>query len=149
MNDVEMIKKFVCPGCASGMDTTCGHYKPIEWGEAAGCRNHVVGTMSPQIGSFAIGLPTGFNRAGHMPLAKEWTDKHNQMWILCWPKDSGFLPEWDKFNVPVWAMEKDGFLFVRTYRPRINETCVDVIEEGSLDFVPQAINVGEFYDEIE
>jgi len=108
-----------------------------------------MGTVTPQIGSFALGLPRGFDRVGHMSHAKKRTDKHNTMWILCWPKDGGNRPHWDNCNVPVWALEKDGFLFVRTYRPRINENCVDVIEGGTLDLVPQAINVGEFYDEID
>ena len=53
---------------------------------------------------------------------------------------------WDKFNIPVWAMVKDGFLFVRTYAPRTNQTFVDAIEGGTLELVPQAIDVSKFYD---
>jgi len=147
MDAVAMIEKFVCPGCVCGMDTKCGKYEGLDYGDAAGCKNHVVGTFGMATGSFALGLPKGFNRAGHMPMPKNATDKHNRMWILCWPGEK--RPEFDNFNVPVWALEMDGFLFVRTYRPRINETCVEVIEGGKLDLVPQAINVGEFHDQID
>lgn len=56
---------------------------------------------------------------------------------------------WSRFNVAVWAMERDGFLFVRTYMPRVDVTVVDVIEGGTLALVPDAVNVGEFVDEID
>jgi len=46
-------------------------------------------------------------------------------------------------------MVKDGFLFVRTYSPRINHCSIDVIEAGDLDMVPEAIDVGKFIDEID
>ena len=44
---------------------------------------------------------------------------------------------------------QDGFLFVRTYSPRTNQTFVDVIEEGALSLVPQAIDVSKFYEEMD
>lgn len=52
-------------------------------------------------------------------------------------------------NVAVWAMEKDGFLFVRTYIPRINVGFVDVVDGGTMDMVPNAINASEFYEDID
>jgi hypothetical protein len=148
MTEQEMIEKFVCSGCVGGMDTTCGQFKDLE-NDAAGCQNHVVGTSILGLGNFALGLPKGFNRAGWRPQAKSVSDHLNTMFILCWSKESEKKPEWDNLNVPVWALEKDGFLFVRTFSPRINETRVEVIEGGTLDLVPGAINVGAFYDEID
>lgn len=62
---------------------------------------------------------------------------------------SGTKPEWDRLNVPVWAMVDDGFLFVRTFAPRVNMSWVDVIEGGDLSMVPNAINVGAFVGEID
>jgi len=46
-------------------------------------------------------------------------------------------------------MEQDGFLFVRTYCPRIDDSYVDIIENGTLLMTPDAINVSEFYNEID
>jgi hypothetical protein len=69
------------------------------------------------------------------------------MFIRLWV--SGTAPDWDRFNVPVWAMEKDGFLFVRTFAPRLDEGSVDVIEGGTLKMVPQAIDISPFIDEMD
>jgi hypothetical protein len=82
------------------------------------------------------------------------------MTIRLWPKtETGEIThmDWDQFNVPVWAMEGGksgdpdhaGFLFVRTYSPRVNRMAVDVIEGGTLELVPNAIDVGKFYDKID
>lgn len=46
-------------------------------------------------------------------------------------------------------MELDGYLFVRTVSPRTARIFTDVIEGGTLAMAPGAINVGEFYDEID
>ena len=46
-------------------------------------------------------------------------------------------------------MEKDGFLFVRTYCPRTNVNFIGVIESGALKLVPDAVDVAEFIDEID
>jgi hypothetical protein len=71
----------------------------------------------------------------------------NQPLIRFWLK--GTHPDWDNLNVPIWALEKDGYLFVRTYMPRINDSFVDVVEEGLLGLCPTAIDVSKFYDEID
>jgi hypothetical protein len=104
-----------------------------------------------QLGSvkIALGLPKGFNQPGWVPGEKH---PNNKMYTRCWLKDTYEITErkhWDKFNVPVWALCKDGFLFVRTYSPRINQTYIDIVEEGTLDMVPDAIDVGQFYEEID
>jgi hypothetical protein len=91
-------------------------------------------------------MPKGFNRLGPVGFTRYSKGKSFRS-IRLWPE--GKSPEWDRFNVPVWAMEKEGYLFVRTYLPRLNESYIDVIERGTLDMVPGAINVGEFIDEID
>jgi hypothetical protein len=61
-------------------------------------------------------------------------------------------PDWDHLNVPVWATERDGVLYVRTYCPRINVNYVDVIQYGALDCIPSACNVidvAAFLDDID
>ena len=128
----EMVEMFQCPGCVCGSDTNCGHYNYDQ--RELKCTGHVIGTHIGLGNRVALGLPKGFNKPGFT------TDR------LCL-KDTH--PGWDRLNVPVWAMEKDGFLFIRTFAPRINFSCVDVIEGGTLDMVPNAINVAEFYEEID
>lgn len=138
---LKLVQMFQCPGCVCGGDVTCGQYEysPKE----LRCVSHVLGTSIWPIGIvLALGLPKGFNRPGFYGTKRSYT-----MDIRLYPK--GAKSEWDKLNVPVWAMEKDGFLFVRTYAPRINMTWVDVIEGGSLELVPGAIDVGKFIDEID
>jgi hypothetical protein len=96
--------------------------------------------------NIALGLPKGFHKPGI-----DWAAKppraHNTMAIRLWPL--GSAPEWNRFNVPVWAMEQESHLFVRTYSPRLNDGCVDVIEGGTLAMVPNAIDVAQFIDEID
>jgi hypothetical protein len=96
--------------------------------------------MGIRSGLLCLGLPKGFCRvAGH----KDKSEPH----VRIFPK--GSTPEWDDFNVPVWAMVRDNFLFVRTFMPRIDGTVVDVVEGGTLDLVPKAIDVGKFVDEMD
>jgi len=145
MTHEEMIDEFQCPGCVCGTNTkNCEHVKVEKHGDYAQCTAHVLGTVLMPIGNIALGLPKGFNRPGWEFIPKRTS---NQMVIRNWT--DGTKPDWDKLNIPVWAMEKDGFLFVRTYMPRVNLTAVDVIEKGTLALCPQAIDVGQFYNEID
>ena len=149
----QMVKEFLCHGCVCGSDTTCGEYAPAG-GYGVTCRGHVIGTTFSGIGNVALGLPRGFNRPG-----AEYTTyrdavppgglyRHrNQMIIRLWPL--GSQPKWDCFNVPVWALEKGGHLFVRTVMPRTAFLVVDVVEGGTLALVPGAIDVSKFYDEMD
>lgn len=148
MTKIEMIEEFVCPGCVNGSDTKCGTYKPQDRGSIA-CKAHVLGTFVWSVGNVALGLPKGFNRAGWEVYPESDFDNRNTMCILCWTKEEAHGIPFDNFNVPVWALEKDGFLFVRTYRPRLNGTSVEVIEGGTLDLVPGAIDVSDFYDDMD
>ncbi|KKM62672.1 hypothetical protein LCGC14_1519320 [marine sediment metagenome] len=151
-NKLKLISEFQCSGCMRGGPTTknCNDFSIEEAQDYFRCASHVCGTTAlTGMGfvNFALGLPNGFNRGGpEMQDKKErWA---NTFLIRIWSKDK--YPDWDKFNIPVWAMEKDGFLFVRTFMPRINRGCTDVIEQGNKQkLCPLAIDVGEFYDEID
>jgi hypothetical protein len=149
MNKIEMIEEFQCPGCVGGCDTKCGQFKEGSCNGCFYCSSHVLGTMVGLGNSIALGLPTGFNKPGVNFENSEYKVR-NQINVRLWIK--GTKPEWDHLNVPVWAMEKDGFLFVRTYAPRIGNYCVDVIEGLTLDDMDQGstvINVADFIDEID
>ena len=54
-----------------------------------------------------------------------------------------------RFTDAGWAMMEDGYLFVRTYSPRLNRTFLDIVEGGTMELVPGAVNVGEFVEEID
>lgn len=139
-----MVEKFLCPGCVCGMDTNCGKYDPSEdYGYM--CGGHVLGTSINLSIKIALGLPKGFNRSAPMEDRKSGMVKMN---IRLFSRGCR-KPEYDHLNVAVWAMEQDGFLFVRTYCPRIADQYVDVIEHGTLDMVPDAVDVSKFYDDID
>lgn len=146
-----LVEKFQCPGCMSGSDTSCGSYKP----EDNSCQSHVAGTSILGRGNFALGLPKGFNKCGLVPnIFKRDNNPNEERWmptsimnIRLW--ENGTALEWNNFNVPVWAMVVDGFLFVRTYSPRVNFATVDVVEGGTLDMVPQAMDISKFIDEMD
>lgn len=136
-----LVMRFQCPGCVCGSDTGCGKYKYDS--QELRCVSHVLGTHLGLGNIIALGLPVGFCKPGW---EKDNTAR-SKMDIRLFLK--GSAPDWDKLNVPVWAMEKDGFLFVRTFAPRVNFSWVDVIEGGSLAMVPNAVDVSEFVDEID
>ena len=53
-------------------------------------------------------------------------------------------------NIPIWAMEKDGYLFVRVYCPRINYGYVDIIKDGKhQEICPEDKNVKDFIDDFD
>lgn len=144
---LKMIEKFQCPGCVCGSDTKCGKLM-LEDTEVAGayCLNHVLGTSMLGAGCMALGLPKGFNKAG-FEYGQERRHR-NQMLIRLWSK--GRAPEYNQLNVPVWAMEHEGYLFVRVWSPRVDRSSVDVIEGGArAEICPQALNVAEFIEEID
>lgn len=137
-----LVERFQCPGCVSGCDTNCGSYK-WDYRELR-CTGHILGTMLGLGNNIALGLPKGFNKPG---FSDKREGARNTMDIRLHPKGSS--PSWDKLNIPVWAMVEDGFLFVRTYAPRINFGWVDVIEGGTMAMVPEAFDVATIKDEID
>lgn len=137
----QLVEQFQCPGCVHGSNVSCGEYNYCP--EERLCIGHVLGTHLGIGNLIAPGLPKGFQRPG-------WTQEghiRNRIDVRLFSK--GESPEWDNLNVPVWAMVQDGFLFVRTFAPRINSCWVDVVEGGTLSLVPSAINVGEFINKID
>jgi hypothetical protein len=153
MTGEEMVKEFLCPGCVCGMDTTCGRYKLGEGSySAAGyfnCAGHVLGTMIMGIGNIALGMPRGFQRPPHIRGENNTTQHVSLMEIYLAPKGTP-LPDMNKFNVPVWAMEKDGFLFLHIVSPRINYMRTFVLEGRTFaELPPGVVNVAEFYEEMD
>lgn len=139
-----LVRLFQCSGCVAGCDPKCGKYAPdTRYGLT--CTSHVLGTSIIGIGHIALGLPKGFNRSAADPSHPLGTA--NRMFIRIWEK--GTQPPWDNFNIPVWAMEEDGYLFVRTVSPRVAQIRTDVIEGGTLAMVPNAVNVGPLKDEFD
>lgn len=138
----EMIGKFQCPGCMHEESTDCERYKPEE---GRSCEGHVLGTFLGLGNPIALGLPTGFNKPGFAhddkPVIK--------IRVRLFPDKDDFDIEWNHLNVPVWAMEVDGYLFVRTFCPRINVGWIDVIAGGTMAMVPDAIDVSKFINEID
>ncbi len=139
----QMVEEFQCPGCVSGNRVNCGNYESCDFGDGAYCQSHVPGTTIYPIGRVFLGMPKGFNRLGPidrdmMPAAIVlFTERLN-------------VDFYDDFNVPVWAMEKDGYLFVRVFSPRNNLPRIDVVKNGNWDLVwKSTIDVGKFIDEID
>lgn len=137
-----MVEKFQCPGCVGGNDTKCGSYSYDT--NKRRCTSHVLGTFTSEGGNIALGMPKGFNKPG-------WNDERTRILVKInvemWTK--GEKPEYNHLNVPVWALEQDGYLFVRVYSPRVNVTGIDIVEGGTLKDVPQAIDVSTFIEEID
>ena len=143
----EMVNKFMCPGCINGLSTkTCSSFEldanAISEQYGTGCKNHHPGTSIGLTFKLNLGLPKGFNHVS--VLDKSFRSTSN---IRLHSDSSTFHP--DKLNMAVWAMEKDGYLFVRTYCPRIDVSYVDVIKDATLDLVPNVIDVNTFIEEID
>lgn len=135
----KMVEKFQCPGCVVGSNTRCGRYK--DGGDDQDghfCASHVVGTTLNFSIHIALGLPKGFNRSGP---DENFAGSRNVMRIRLWPKGVRRTPA-DTFNRDVWAMVEDGFLFVRSYSPRIDVGTVHVVEGGTLKDASGALDVG-------
>jgi hypothetical protein len=151
-----MVAQFQCSGC------TCGHEpdtcKSADIREVQGCNacyGWSAGTFMSPGGAIAIGLPKGFNRMGQAKSAQWEASEHKQdfIYIRLWESPTHFTEHftgYNRFNVPVWALEQDGFLFVRCYMPRTNFTVVDVIKDGKrADLCPNAMNVADFSAEMD
>ncbi len=143
----KMIKMFQCPGCVCGCGVSCDAYRLSP--ESRHCEGHVLGTMlGGPAGLISLGLPKGFCKPGP-DYGPRGEIEHLRSWIniRLWPE--GNDPGWDTFNVAVWAMVEDGFLFVRTFAPRVDRSWIDVVENGTLDMVPTAMNTAVFSDEMD
>ena len=128
MNIEEMIEKFQCPGCVVGSDTKCGSYKEKGYQR---CISHTCGTSmltNAGIVPIYLGLPVGFCRLNNDSTVVLYTESD---------ADKAFV--YDLYNVPVWAMELDGFLYVRVYSPRIDSCSLQVVEGGKMSSLPSSV----------
>ena len=125
----KLITRFQCPACSVGKDTNCGHYNYVNTYRT--CTYYTIGT-------YVKFNYKAFMRAFPDELQHVITDRWRvaMRFFL-----EGELPEWDNFTVPVWALEKDGFLFVQTVSPWIGARRLAIIEKGTLQLVPEAVNV--------
>ncbi len=145
LQQLEMISEFQCPGCTLGTSPCqeCPSFAN-ENKYGFGCSAHSAGTLLVGGGWFYLGLPKGFNRVGAFVAKGDDKTKNN---IRLWIDDP---PEWDELNCPIWGMEKDGCLFVRTYLPRTNRNFIDIIKGGTFDMLPETtVDVAKFIDEID
>lgn len=146
--NTEMIENFQCPGCVCGSNTKCGNFKVINGSfDGLRCDGHVAGTRMSMIGSIYLGLPKGFNRVGK---------SHDSCEI--WLYENKQFEYYNFCTLPIWAMEQDGYLFVRCYMPRVNMAVVQVIKCATskelIEYclknkIPFPQDVAEFYDEID
>jgi len=148
---LQMIQEYQCAGCVAGHDpATCTSFELFN-GYGFACTGHVLGTSLMGAGPFALGLPRGFCKPGYEmgPGGNPTKDGHrNTMAIRMWT--GGAHPVWNHLNVPVWALEQNGALFVRTFSPRTNLTFVDVVDGGSrAELCPAAIDVATFINSID
>jgi hypothetical protein len=135
-NKRKNIEEFQCPGCVSGSDTECGNFCLYDHHNLYRCENHTAGTMN-LVGKFFLGMPKGFNKA------------NNETKIFF--NDDNFY--YDHLNIPVWALEKDGYLFVKQISPRINQVFVEIYKGKTFDELkddfPFVQNVADFIDDID
>jgi len=140
-----MVEQFQCPGCVNGSSpVSCSKYVLQETDylgvEGKYCAAHAPGTMMTYGASFrkiVLGLPIGFNKyVGDRP--ELYLFLNNQ------------YPNYNKFNRAIWALEKDGYLFVRAYCPRINQGFINIIRDGKFCDLPSGVvDVSEFIDEVD
>ncbi len=146
--ELEVINTIQCPGCACGVNTTeCDSFKFEREEGFYSCDNHCPGTMISGIGTIFLGLPHGFNhtikmevsygKVVRLPYIRLWNEMPSQTW--------------NRLNIPLWALEKDGFLYVKTACPRKCIYVVDVIVNGKVaDMpIPPVDNIESWWSEIE
>lgn len=66
------------------------------------------------------------------------------MRIMIWLNNTH--PEWNLYNLPVWKMrskKNPGVMFIRTYCPRVDISCVDVVYTEEENICPEALLVFE------
>ena len=140
---LKMVEEFQCPGCVCGHEvSSC--YKGKQG--SFSCESHVAGTIMFPHGALYLGLPKGFNKVG-----QRGKDENNSVWLYeSMEEHNRAFGTGDNCNVAVWAMEKDGYLFVRFYSPRINRARVHVIKGAKLsDLSGNPLDVSTFIEEID
>lgn len=149
----EMIEEFQCPGCTCGFKTDeCDYFKFSDNITGCWCLGHSAGTFLMGAGKIALGLPKGFNKVGTIKTGFEDESDDNSRRSTNIRLTVDFIKKegYDFLNIPVWAMEKDGYLFIRVMCPRVNYTYVDIIKGGKFEEIcPDAFNVADVIDEID
>lgn len=103
--------------------------------------------MLPGAGLVALGMPKGFNRPGVFWDKADEPQQPHHMTIRLYPEGAE-LERYNKFNIPVWALERNGFLFMRIAQLRLGTMMVDVVEGGKAsEICPQAIDMTPHYEE--
>lgn len=144
------VEEFQCPGCTAGSDTSCGCFAPIPGlREGGACSRHTPGTVIAGRGTVVLGLPKGFDITGpkrhYIPATA-----FERPYIPITFYEKGEKPRWHKlFFRPIWALVRAGFLFVRTFEPRIGRASIVIIEGGTLADAPGADDVSKFEDEMD
>jgi hypothetical protein len=142
-----MIKRFQCCGCTCGSNPDDGCLKFEEIGNGwFRCGAHSAGTIIAGVGKIALGLPKGFNKVGALGNSLDIDGISTNIRL----KLDAEKEHYNRFNIPVWAIEEKGYLFVRCYCPRINRGYIDIIRGKTIEEIcPDAKNVRDFYDDIE
>lgn len=121
-----MVEKFQCPGCSAGINPSSGCFKQSD---TLACGNHFSGTYLGFIGAVNLGLPKGFNRLG--PVDRTIQKSNIRLFAE--------LPDYNSFNMPLWALEEDGYLFVVVALPRLQQFWVDVIPGKKVSDLPSNV----------
>jgi len=142
MNKLEIIQEYQCPGCVNGSDPqTCEKFKLFEqnldnWFK---CENHWPGT-SVNGQQFHLGLPKPF---ALVKIVAERAEKFAEPFFRFFQKNKHPMYGTDFYygarDIPVWALEQNGFLFVQVYSPRVKKTVVEIIEGGKISDLPTSV----------
>lgn len=127
------IYNFQCAGCVCGSSPkTCDKFQLSSHENNEGhCANHVPGTLMYPGGRMILGMPTGFDKIRGAD-QKEFINIY----------EKGSIPEFDFLNLPVWAMEHEGNLFVKVVCARILSIFTYIILGGKMD------DLGEYKDKV-
>jgi hypothetical protein len=151
---IELVEQYQCPGCMNGPNPSeCPQFSEANYG----CANHHAATGMAPHGLLFLGLPKGFNRVGlnaQRSIVSDAEKMPGQLRVFENVEAAGattiYGTAYDKFNVPVWAMDHEGDLLVRCFSPRVGVHYVDVIGGAKrADVCPDAIDVAEFIDDID
>lgn len=139
-----IVEKFMCPGCTCGNSTSdCDRCNIISESMGDGvtgftCSAWSAGTFSFPGGNIALGLPKGFNKVGQ--------SKGSPWYIRIMDKPLTY----DVFNIAIWGIIQDGYVFIRSYSPRINVTNIDIFPYVEGYVLPEScVDVAEFIDKID
>lgn len=129
---IDLVNEYQCPGCVNGTDTaTC---RLLEMA-VDGCAKHTAGTMGNG-GSFALGVPKGFNRFGPSPLRR--IDVYTSYTSLL-----SHAPNVKTiYSLPVWKhLDKQGNTIIRWFSPRTNCGWSTVIAGDCRAELPTAVEI--------